>query len=669
VVLIVAGILSATNADAGAKRHAKVACPKGMKRLGRARCRGTLPAPQGDQLGELETAAWTAAQTVKMPPVSRRHKKKVPVALRTGLPAKVTGSAPKTALKRAFTDAVGMYGLNAPAVGARVATVTTQQGSEAGPSHDGWNTKLSGKTTRDDDRIGMDDTDASVTATKEIVIDGLKLNGEIVLDTRLKQLVDKCPDSEGNVPGDGTDSYGLSVAATSDKAGVTADGRIGFTWKYLGHVSDGGVVHSFDVSMKMRALIEGGVRGDDGRLYSQEPPHLYTISTDIPGVDPNDPEATKAFDEEFGGRMVAHSLLGHVYYDDDVAKKLNEITEKLVSWHLVEVAGYYRQAQTYWQTPGNCVKVSPSASTTTLTPGQQVPVTATINGPPQAHKGLAPGTFTATASSGQITPASGSYTPGTPLQFTFTAPSSGKPSVTITTTSRQGKGTGTITFTVGQPHYELVYSHSSQLAYSGTPEQVAAAPKPGTEVRNEHWQLTSTIPLTGDPATGLSGTAPIDYQQAGFHLDWEGSFSGVAGPDSCDGSDVTDLVSTTPGVAKVIKLTIPTPSTASLEFDAGATWPTETTHNVQTYRQCDGADNTDTGNQWYGEWQYFGFQHNLMTDVAGHDVVKIDSGWQAGTGDVIAKRTIGGTFPWGGAPDTPSTSTWTDTYEIVKTPS
>jgi hypothetical protein len=541
----------------------------------------------------------------------------------------------------------------------------------------GWQTQLTGSVTQDDSRIGQQDTDATVTATKDATVDGVKVAGTIALELRNRQLVDRCPNADGTVPGDGINRFSLrlQLAAGNSQSQMTAGGGgyVNFNWTYTGHVNDDGTLQSFDLKMAATALVEAGITGTDGKLYSADPPKLYTIGTEIDGIDPKNPDAVKTFDMNLGGRAQIHSFLGHQYYEDDVAKDLVALTEKLVTFNVLEVSKYYKEAEQNWQTAGRCVTVTPTAADTTLKPGQHEPVTVTIKGPPQKGKGTAPGKFTATASSGTISPASGSYSPDQPLALTFTAPQSGNPTVTVDTTSRQGKGHGTLTFKVQNGSYKLIFSSSGQLAYSGAPEHVAAAPSDGTEVRNEQWQLTSTIPLTGDPATGLSGTAPITYQQASYHLDWEGWFSGQAGPQSCYGSDVTDLTSTAAGAATVYKLTIASPTSVTLLFNSGATQPTETMHNVQTYPgngtggACPGADNTDPGGDtWWGEDMYFDTQQGLTyTSVSGHPARQIDTGWQAGAGDVVATRTVTGSFPWLGAPGAPTASTWTDTYEIV----
>lgn len=219
----------------------------------------------------------------------------------------------------------------------------------------------------------------------------------------------------------------------------------------------------------------------------------------------------------------------------------------------------------------------------------------------------------------------------------------------------------------------LIYSHSSELSYSGTPEKVAAAPTEGTEMRYERWGLSSTIVLTGDAATGLSGSAPLTFDLASSHLEWDGWFSGQAGPKSCHGSDVTDLTGTAPGTAQVAQLTISSPTEVTLLFDTGQQHgvggrlppaPTETYHDVQTYDACQNADNTETGSSWNGYFNYFYSQQEMMSPTYG--MVKIDSGWRGGTDDVIATRTVSGTYPWVPASDPVSVSYWIDRYMIVR---
>jgi hypothetical protein len=586
----------------------------------------------------------------------------------------LTGRAARTALAGAYKVSLRRTGLARTRVAS--ASSGTQNFSQAGPTSDGWQTQLTGKLTRDDSRIGQQETDATVTATKEAKVDDVKVAGTIALEMRNRQLVDRCPSRDGTVPGDGINRYELraELSAGNGKAQITGGGTgyANFDWTYLGHVADDGTLKSFDLTMKATVLIEGGIHGADGKLYSADPPKLYTVSTEIDDIDPNHPEAVKTFDMKLGGRAQIHSFLGHRYYEDKTAQDLIDLIQKLVSFNVLEVSGYYKQAEQNWQTPGNCVTVKPTASHSTLAAGQHESVTVTISGP--SKKGTAPGRFTARASAGSVTPARGSYTPGQPLALTFTAPQSGDATVTVHTTSRQGRGAGQLTFHVKSQRYKLIFTNSGQLAYSGQPEPVAAAPSDGTEVRNEHWQVSTTIPLTGSPTSGLSGRAPIGYQQSAYHLDWEGWFSGQAGPHTCYGSDVTDVTSASPGVAAVYKLTIPSATTANLEFNPGDTQPTETTHNVQSYPgtggagACPGADNTlHGGEQWWSEDMYFYSHQSMVTSVNGKEAVEIDSGWQPGTGDVVATRTVSGSFPWLGAPGTPSASTWTDTFKIVRT--
>jgi hypothetical protein len=663
---------SAIQASTGKHR---LSCPASTKTAPHGRCRARLPKPGAQSpLGAFEQLSWIAARAGSPPAVKKRKAGKVPRALRRGLPSFVTDHAASTAIQRAFNVSMKRNGLSSAHIARAHASSGTQSGSEAGPTVNGWQTQLSGTSTHDDSRIGQQDVDATVTATKDAKVDDVNVAGTIALETRNRQLVDRCPNADGTVPGDGITRYALSVevAAGNARAQISGSGSgyINYDWTYLGHVADDGTLRSFDLKMKATVLIEGGIRGADGKLYSAEAPKLYTVSSEIDDIDPNHPDAIKTFDMNLGGRAQIHSFLGHRYYEDKIAKDLLSVTEKLMSFNILEVSRYYKEAETNWQTPGNCVTVTPTAQDSTLAPGQHEPISVTINGP--SKKGTAAGKFTAKASAGTVSPTSGSYTPGQPLALSFTAPQTGDATVTVETTSRQGKGAGNLTFHVKNPSYKLVFTSHGQLTYSGVPEPVAAAPSNGTEVRNEQWQVSSTIPLTGDPTTGLSGAAPVGYQQSAYHLDWEGWFSGQAGPQSCYGSDVTDLTSTAPGVAAVYKLTIASPGSAALLFNSGDSHPTENMQNVQTYPgtsgagACPGANNSlPGGTQWWSEDEYFYSRQGMSTSVNGHPAAKIDSGWQPGTGNVVATRTITGSFPWLGAPGTPSVSTWTDTYQIV----
>jgi hypothetical protein len=274
-------------------------------------------------------------------------------------------------------------------------------------------------------------------------------------------------------------------------------------------VSDEGTLTSFDLKLKATALIVGGIRGSDGRLYSVDPPKLYTVSTEIDGIDPNHPDIGGTFGMHLGGRAVGHSFLGHQYYEDKIAEGLIKTVRSLVTFNVSEIAGYYKQAEKNWQTPGNCVTVTPTASSTMLAPGQQEPVTVTITGPPK--KGTAPGRFTASTSAGTVSPASGTYTPGQPLALTFTAPQSGTAAVSVDTTSRQGKGHGSLSFTVQPKHYEVRLISDMPLTWSPTPQPPPVTEPHGTG--SADYAVDGAAELTGDPtaAAGASGTGTLTW--------------------------------------------------------------------------------------------------------------------------------------------------------------
>lgn len=653
------GVTASGKSKPKPKKHAapRVACPKG-ERMARHRCQGPLPAPRGTPTALIsqDSVSLMHLANGNLRPLPKRAVRHVPAALRHGLPSFVTNAAATSALARAETRLPGGDG--------------TAGVAEAGPSVNGWATDVTGSYHPDDNRIGEQDVEADVTATKKAVADNLQLTGELRLATRRHLLVDKCPAADGTVPGDGLFRFTLSASATGGGASVAGSADIVPSFTAVGHTDDTGRLRTFDLRMHLTVLLEMGVRGSDGKLYSQEAPRLYVVDAQRNGIDPDHP-GDGDFDLSLGGRAVAHTLLGHIIWQDDEAPKTVDLAKNMFSLYAYRLADLYKEAQQNWQTPGNCVHVSLSATQNTLSPNTSVPVTATVTGPNQPGKGLADGTYTATASAGSVAPPSGNFS-GSPTHLTFTAPASGDATVTFATQSKQGKGTASLSFHVSST-YALRYTHSSQLDYSGDPEKIAAAPTQGTEDRHEKWALSTTIPLTGDPVSGLSGTASSGFTSANFHLEWDGWFGGQAGPQSCHGSVKYDLTGTNSGSAQVQKLTFSSPTSVSLRFDVGqpsgssGTLPpaeTERYVNVDTFDQCPGATNNTTSSRWYSEFSYYYIHAGMIPKADG--VAEIDSGWQPGQGDVVATRTVTGAFPWTGAPGTPSTSTWTDTYEIVR---
>jgi hypothetical protein len=121
-----------------------------------------------------------------------------------------------------------------------------------------------------------------------------------------------------------------------------------------------------------------------------------------------------------------------------------------------------------------------------------------------------------------------------------------------------------------------------------------------------------------------------------------------------------------------VNLTFTSPTNVKLAFDTGKqpgqsspfpTAPSENYHDVQTYDVCPGSTYDSTAYLWRAKFVNFYARAGMLGGQ--YAAAEIDSGWQPGTGNVVATRTVTGSFPWGGAPGTPSTSTWTDTYQII----
>ncbi|MFL5829443.1 MAG: hypothetical protein ACJ76X_05955 [Solirubrobacteraceae bacterium] len=430
--------------------------------------------------------------------------------------------------------------------------------SGQGPA--GWTTNVSGGSTEAPDRIGTQDTTATVDATKQIVTDGLKAEGGISLTQRIKMLVDRCPDSDGTVPGDGANDYELTFRASSHEGSAVANARIRMRWTYLGHVDDQGIVRTFDVKLNTTVLVEGGIRGDDGKLYSEEPPRLYVINGHADGIDPNHPQAG-VLDASLGGRATAMTFLGHIIWQDDTAPGLWDMTRKLFAFQALEVADLYKEAQAYWQTANNCVKVGLSAPTTNVRPGETLPLTATVTGPPQKGKGLAAGRFTAIVDAGALAPGSGSFQPGRSIALSLTAPGHGAATARVTTQSRQGKGADSLTFNTVPPTYGYTvqlngtgYYHEDDAVSGGSNDNTTYAFDTGRGDTQQPLTFSAVwhdfpLPSSGGPwlsefgaQTGSMG-GPIHF--VGHHTDNQGTQTA-----DCVGTvDPASLHSIKPGTA------------------------------------------------------------------------------------------------------------------------
>jgi hypothetical protein len=368
-------------------------CPPHVKRV-KGRCVARVVRVHGTALAAAEKGTFAVALAAdrRLPAVPRRAFHRVPAPLRHGLPGLLTDRAAASVASRA-----------ASLVAARIGSVG--RAADAGPSVAGWDTQVSGTSSRDDDRIGDQDAQATMTASKKAVVNGLAASAEIKIGGRHRLLVDRCPSAQGTVPGDGIDRLTLSLSLSSGSARASGPTDLVPAFTDLGHVDDSGRLRSFDAKLHLTVLVSVGVRGSDGRLYSQEPPRLYVIDIEHDGIDPDHP-LVGHFEEHLGGRMTAHSFLGHIVWQDEIAPKLQKLAETLYAFHLDDVARLYKRAEQDWQTPGGCVSVALATPSTTVAPHAVVPVTATITGLRQAGGHLAGGRYTATASDGTITPGS-----------------------------------------------------------------------------------------------------------------------------------------------------------------------------------------------------------------------------------------------------------------------
>ncbi|MGH3743375.1 MAG: hypothetical protein ACRDTP_00760, partial [Mycobacteriales bacterium] len=555
-----------------------------------------------------------------------------------------------------------------------------------------WHTSMQGHQNADDTRIGDQGIADTVTASKTVSIDKLDTALRVQVAKESHELVDRCPDADGTVPGDALDKLQFALTASGGSAKVSGSARFEIQTRLTGHVNADGSFNDFDLHMKLTALVKGGTVGKDGKLYSTKAPayYVYEVEADhntfasVAGAKDTPVHILRTISPHHSS--LGYSLFGRLHFWDPIAKALWNLEYRYGGMVLVKAADDYKQAEAYWQTPGNCVTVTPSAATTKLKPGQQAAVTATVAGPPKKGKGLAPGKFTATASAGTITPTSGSYTPGHPLSFTYTAPSSGGGTsmVTIGTTSRQGKGRGTISFQIQADHYALVYTHTSSGHPTFTYQHYGVFDADGAFTEQEDLALSASAPLTVDAAgTTASGSGPLTWQRSTWSTDDNDvSNSGQDAGIRC-GIDYHDqLVTAHPGTMTVKSLTLGPPGADGVPtiktldvilWGVGEHWHMDET---QVSGPCPGFPQDQDNEVFLSDlqWAYMSFPTKWSA-------LGVTASWASSDyGNMATELKL--TAPWSGAPLTsqlppadygdvaPASAVidWVDSFKLARSP-
>jgi hypothetical protein len=313
------------------------------------------------------------------------------------------------------------------------------------------------------------------------------------------------------------------------------------------------------------------------------------------------------------------------------------------------------------------VKVSLSAPKQELAPSESVGVTSTLGGP--SGKGVAPATLTTSATDGAVVTPPTTTADSAPLTLTAIAPSTLHPgdsfTVTVNAVSKQGRGTASITFHARPGSYALRWTHttagSTSYAYDGSSGMFSDT---GTWSETRDVQVSATVPLTKAADGSFSGSGPIHWDRSTWSQENdETSNEGQQYPSFCELDDHEAVSATTGGTLAVSSLRVDTPAAAVKLSSLGETWHQ---NDVQVSGPCPGRVSDYPRNNLLNE---IGSDHYSGGDqVSWPSSTELDmtlaKGWVAGTGDVVATRTLSG-LEFSG-PESHKAIPYTDRFEIVR---
>ncbi|HET6571445.1 MAG TPA: hypothetical protein VFG58_08165 [Solirubrobacterales bacterium] len=511
---------------------------------------------------------------------------------------------------------------------------------------------------------------------------------------RLKTRVDRCPDASGEEPGDGLLELDLSVSGATPGMRVSKPGsrlqataRPKLESKLLARVDGNGRVEDFDVRLHGTFYVAGGIAsGKPGHetLTTTDPPQLYVADVDLLGIDPHDfgkvKEGRKPTLDSIG-KLKVRRILGPANADVKNASRFGRVVAGALGMEAALGSVEYLEAEEGWNGGKPCVNVTPSASATALKPGQSVPVSVTIAGP--AKKGTAPGRFTAAVDRGNVSPGQGSYEGGKQIHLTYTAPSTApeaNPILSIHTVSAQGKASGRIEFHVSEPTYKLLYTHTTggSDAYEYDNSYPPYLVDEGSWQEHRDVQVSASVPLTPGPGGTLSGSGSVHWTRSSWSSDDDNTGTNNAG-GTCENEDREQLTGAGAGALRVNSLSLgASPSADVVLSDLRETWrqndvpksggSEECPGNVQDYPRSELLTEIDLAHSDSGDVVGTTSDESEGCFCMSSVELRVDSGWQAGSGEVAATRTLEGTTPYALGPEGPegTTITYRDTFEILR---
>ena len=525
-----------------------------------------------------------------------------------------------------------------------------------------------------------------------------------------KVTIDQCPDADGTVRG--THTWRFTAKATGPAGGGATFTRTydeQAKTKITGHTTDHGHVRDYDLDMDYASVYQAAERDRHGTLVASDAPTVHALHFSKHGLKLLSFEEFTKGKRDSGFREIldrGFDVVGGKASDDDfdTATRRFALAELRASNLLGTLEGT-------WLFNEACLKVSISSADVSLSPtkdllgadqegsyagsmgaGRQGHLDVTVT---QRQGGkLAPGTYSVAlrrsgggSDAGSIAPTSGSWG-AAPFGLTYTAPTADwtetppkEVEITVALDSHQGHALGVIHVKPSGTHYRLVYTHTSTANYSYGYGPTGVYNDRGTYGEQRDIALSASAPLTFDAAnTTGTGSGALGWQRSNWLTDNDETSRSLSGAD-CEIDYQQKVTDTTPGSLQVKSLTLgpagaggrPTVSGLDVVLNGvGENWHT---HETAKSGPCPVFDSDDAEGLFINQFTNFhsqaGDQANSVPNQADPSApgveLKATSGWQPGTGDVLATRTFSGNWFDGGPSGAPAGAVvhWTDTFSLV----
>jgi hypothetical protein len=282
-----------------------------------------------------------------------------------------------------------------------------------------------------------------------------------------------------------------------------------------------------------------------------------------------------------------------------------------------------------------------------VAPGSTNPVGVTVSSVRDGQPVSMP--VTLKAAPGGVTPKR-AQSGASPIQANLTV--SQKPNDTTTMsvdgTSSRGRLTGEMTASTAGP-LTVVYTPSStaNASYSYDQSVPPYLVEKGTYSEQRSLGMTATVPVTSPgPGQSAVGSGALTWQSSSWTTDDVNTSTAQGLAQTCTIDFKTTYSAFTPGVLQVKSLRVGTPGPGgapNIQLDVIVNGVGEHSHLVETNQggPCPTFNNDSDTNHFESELnQMHSYLGDPVQQVGKGFEVRINTGWQPGTGNVVAKRTL-----------------------------